>query len=376
VDETYERLFTLAHRLGAGAKLPTVRALREEMGISQSTLDAALDRLEGRQVLFRRQGSGIYVSPALRRKNVALVCNPFSFLQSGGSPFWGLLVEHIRRLAASNEAELTLHFARLPEGAVDDVARTLAYRDPSPLPESLARDIAEGRVHGVIAVGIPHPVSRWVESNGVPVVAFAGPAGYIVGMSYPRMIQIGVAELARRGCRRVEMWTPPDRVGREGSEIFLGALAAHGLTEPQEFGDTPPASPDAPPAVSAAEEGFRRGLARFAPGADPPPPEGVVSVDDMMTQGLLMALYRLGLRAGRDVQIATHANVGSAALLAWQGELIEMEYDLSELVSALFSTLEALMDGRTPDWASNAERLPELHYRLAPRLRRPEGSDS
>ena len=77
-------------------------------------------------------------------------------------------------------------------------------------------------------------------------------------------------------------------------------------------------------------------------------PNGIVSTDDMLTQGLLMALGRHGLRAGEDVRIATQANQGSPALLGWEDRITRLEFAPIEIVATMFAALEALMDGETP----------------------------
>jgi len=97
-------------------------------------------------------------------------------------------------------------------------------------------------------------------------------------------------------------------------------------------------------------QGFEWAMQWF--GADSEPatrPDGVISTDDMLAQGILMALHRLGITPGRGVQIATHSNRDSPVLLGWQDQIFRIEYDPGEIVQLLFETLEILMSGGKPE---------------------------
>ncbi|WP_141691230.1 winged helix-turn-helix domain-containing protein, partial [Pseudomonas sp. 8 R 14] len=45
-----------------GSKLPSVRELTQTLGVSKFTLNEALDRLRGRNLLTSRQGRGYFVA--------------------------------------------------------------------------------------------------------------------------------------------------------------------------------------------------------------------------------------------------------------------------------------------------------------------------
>lgn len=80
----------------------------------------------------------------------------------------------------------------------------------------------------------------------------------------------------------------------------------------------------------------------------------------MMARGALVALSKLGLRPGIEIQIATHTNKGSTALHGYEDDLYFIEIDPAQIVSALFSMLETLMNGQSP---------PEKFISIRPRLR-------
>jgi DNA-binding LacI/PurR family transcriptional regulator len=57
-----DRIFQKVSSLPTGAKLPTFQELKTELEVSQSTLDRALRSLERKKAIFKKRGSGIYVS--------------------------------------------------------------------------------------------------------------------------------------------------------------------------------------------------------------------------------------------------------------------------------------------------------------------------
>ncbi len=373
VHETYSRLLGIAQKLGPHAKLPTVRELKEDLNVSQATLDAAFVRLEGQNILVRRQGSGVYVSPRLRLRNIILLCNPEYFMFGDSSPFWRLLVRQIREIAERNEAHLTLHFVR------PHVEQELNHpQDAGPLSTTIREEIVAGGVHGIITVGVLHPVARWIEAQGVPVVAYAGAAEYVISHSNVSMIQMGVAALARAGCRRIDPWffSPISAAGNNAYTplytVYKGAMLAHGLSPSPalEMGGEDEGSADTDDVFA---EYYRIALERYSrkPRTEERP-IGIVSPNDMHTQAALMALYRIGLRPNRDIKIATHSNAGSTALLAWHPEIIRVEFDPAEIVRYLFETLDAMMNNEAPRWLSRAVRTPEWMYLVEPSLILPD----
>ena len=105
------RLTQLAHRLGADAQLPRLSDLKAELGVSLTTLDIALTRLEERDIIYRRHGYGVFVSPSVAPV-VTLICNP-ALLRSGEqSAFWDILIEAARARATSHNELFEMHFSQ------------------------------------------------------------------------------------------------------------------------------------------------------------------------------------------------------------------------------------------------------------------------
>lgn len=336
----------MAHGLGPGAKLPTVLQLRDTLGVSVATLNSALGELEAQKIICRKHGVGIYVSPQLGCKAIRLICDPFFFHMPGASPFWQMLVEHAKGRAAANQEALSLHFAMPSEQGA------LLY-------DSWIDEMGAGRVHGVLSVGLDESAVAWIEGQHVPVVAFAGPAPWIVGLDGHELIRIGVEALAEQGCRRIGLWSPtgPSRHDKEVlaetgayESPFREALARCGLAfdpalvQPNE---QRAGRDDAHAAGTHQAQGYQTTLEVFA-ADNGDKPDGIVSTDDMMTGGALGGFQKLGMRVGSDVKIATHANRGSPVLLGWEESLTVIEIDPFEIVQAMSDMLETLMDGKTP----------------------------
>jgi DNA-binding LacI/PurR family transcriptional regulator len=366
LQETCGQLADLAETLGPDAKLPTVIQLRDQLGVSVATLNSALTELEAQRVIRRKHGVGIYVSPRIRQRTVCLICDPSFFRVSGASPFWNLFVDRVRQRAEAEREEFSFHFT------ADDPTVMAGEASSSPLQSALVNDITNGRVDGILCVGVLEPTMEWIDAHQIPIVAFAGPGPYIVGIDSHEMIRLGVKALAEKGCRRIAYWSPvaPYRASPQNLplnpkklEVFARSLSAASLPLYPELIEQNEALATLPTyhTQSHQEQGYNLVMKIFGPESDPRTrPDGILSADDMQTQGALTALQRLGIRVGEEVQIATHANVGSPALLGWENDIILIEVDPSEIVHQMFSKLERLMEGITPN---------QKIYEVTPRLR-------
>lgn len=317
--------------------MPPIRQLCADFGVSLSTMGAALAALEDRNMIRRRQGSGIFVTQGIQQKNICLLCDPNFLLEFGASSVWSQMVQAARRRAGDRNEHLSIHFTQFGSEAPD-------ARVPAALHERLAADISGGSVQGVLSIGLAHALTRWIEKCGVPIVSFAGPSNYIVGLSSLEVVQVGVAELARRGCRALSLWFPVSAHHAEPPpelrQTFWGALAAQGLSPRPEL-----AMPTNGGAMTTTGQGFAAMTKAMRSGLLP---DGLVCTDDMLAQGALMALGRGGLRAGQDIHLVTQANQDSPALLGWEDQITRLQFDPAEIVATMFEALEARMRGEVP----------------------------
>src|SRR5262245_46403153 len=80
-----------ARQRGPHGKLPTVRELCADLGTNITVIDCVLTELEQQQVIYRRQGSGIYAC-GTRRRTVALLFGASFVDRPIHSPFWDILL--------------------------------------------------------------------------------------------------------------------------------------------------------------------------------------------------------------------------------------------------------------------------------------------
>jgi DNA-binding LacI/PurR family transcriptional regulator len=377
VHQTCEALRRMAREAGPGGQLPTIRALCSQLGVSLATMNSALALLERQKVLWRRHGSGIYVAETLHQRHIGVICDPVASFLFGASPFWSLLVENTHRQAQEQGLRISMHFAG------DYPPRVLDYpHDPSPLSEDLIRSILDGSLHGVLSIGVEHSVTRWIEAQGVPVVSIAGPSNYIITQDYGTAARMGVEELARMGCRRIGLWQPvvnfyPSHI-RRVRHAFDKAMRAQKL-ERDESLDAPEIAPHAGHKPSSMEAGYWGAMQFFDENASTRArrsradwPDGVVIMDDMMAQGVFMALDQLGIKPGRDIKVAAFAVAESPVLLPWEKSIARMEFSLHEIVTSMLEGVLSLADGRQPRWIKKARpadpKAVEMTYNVLPKL--------
>jgi DNA-binding LacI/PurR family transcriptional regulator len=364
-QEAYSRLTELAHRLGPDSKLPTVLELCSTLGVSKATLDGALRELEDHNVVYRRHGVGIFVSPRVRR-TIVVICPPDFALRPGIRDFWNLLVRRAQERAATKQELLSFHFSAPNES------------DAVSLHDGLMADVRSGKIHGILTMGLDRGATHWLMEQGVPLVAFAAYAPdspCTVNFDGSDIVRMGAEALLARGCRHIELWkslpsthdweefdngnkTDPDlaalpsvlkanRSKRASFVVSYGRPSADGSTAQ----------------VSETFQGIQ--LAQDVFGRRDVRPDGIVITNDLMAQGVLMTLPRHNITVNQDVVVATHSNRGSAVLHNYEEEVIRMEYDPAEIVQVLFDQLEMHMEG---EFAAPREVLIRPQLRL-PKLR-------
>ena len=340
-----------ARLLGPEARLPTVRELATSLPASLATVNEALRELEARNIIVRRHGVGIYVSPLIRRRNVLVICRSSFFSRVGTSPFWGELVEAISQRAALSQTTLTLHFTQINQ---DKTLGSVASARTSLTP-SLMEEIESGLVDGVIGIGLRQLDADWIVERDEAFVAYAGPGPFSVATAkYEEMIRAGVSLLAKQGRKDIRMWLSviPDDDQKEPYlqteiEAFQETLSKYHLNyDPKHVVIVGTRPGDL--AVPVQKHGYDLANESFK-GSKASHPDGILSLDDILTTGILSGLRPLEIVPGRDVSIVTQSNAGSPVLLGWEDQLTRLEVDPSEIVATLFDVLEGIMKGAPPD---------------------------
>ncbi|HEY3331765.1 MAG TPA: substrate-binding domain-containing protein [Capsulimonadaceae bacterium] len=342
-DELLVKLQGITLSLLDGEKLPGVYELRDAMGVSVTTINSALNELEARQVIIRRNGVGIFRSPNAGKRVISLVCDPTFFRSGGGSPFWDMLITEARSRAVSHNELLDLNFS-------------IINSDKLAFPAALKADIAANRISGVLYIGVFKSAVDWIESQGVPVVTFAGPASHEVNISLEAMLGEGAGALARSGRKRIALAMPDFRANEPSHVESFRTLVRDAFRRGLDTGNAPyldeivrnvvtlvSEGPWAPQ-VSTQELGYVEARKWLQLPADRRP-DGIVVTDDIMTLGVISAIQDAGLEVGRDIAIASHANAGSATLIGWEDKMIILKIDPAKIASVMFDTLERLIEG-------------------------------
>jgi len=324
----------LASSMGPGWKLPTVVEMCKSLNVAFGTLDAALTRLERQGLIERKRGSGIYVSDRIHQKTIGVVFGGDIFSE-GFSPFWSLMLLAVRQQAGDH---------RFTPRAFLDVAEG---RDGLGGHAQLMEDLESRRLHGLLLFAPLPGQAATLRSYGVPLVVLCGedPQDPTVTMDMLAVHPLAARELAARGCRRVALMAHhalPHRPALEGELARAGAPDAEVVD--WSYDTWAGIIPGAGTRERLAHELARRMIAeRHAA----PLPDGVLSLDDTMARGLVIAMQQAGLRPGRDVHVASVVHTGSPVLDLFARELIPIEYDPARIVRAMLTMLGELTAGRT-----------------------------
>lgn len=348
----HDRLVGMAHSLGPQAKLPTAVELRETLGTSSATLNTVLKELEAQNVIYRRHAVGIFVSPTLHCKSIALVCDSQTLRKVGHSPFWDMMIDFSCERADAHNENLSLHLTTAP----DTTGNTLQ--------ESLKKEIGAGCIDGVLGISLNASSIDWIVEQNVPFVGFASSGPHTIVVDAGSIISQGVAHLAREGCHRIGLWMPEEPgdmsryaflMPRRKARLLRWALKSNALPFCEDHVYSPHFSRAgvAKSQCSRQEQGYAAVCHFFGKHrkGNALPIDGVIITDDMMAQGALLALQQLGVPYGHnkhELRVVSHSNAGSTVLLGYDERLTLSQIAPREVVQAMFNRLEQIMAGEKP----------------------------
>lgn len=351
------------------ARLPSIRALMTKFDISQATVTSALNRLEGQGVLYRRQGSGIFVSPDRSTRPILVLAN--SDIVQSPSGFWEVLLRNIRLRYADAPERIELRYTN------SGVFSSHQLEPGRQISDGLLENLRAGAFSGLYLICVSVGLMKLIRECDIPHVGFACPARYDIHMAWLEACQMGVGALAKLGCKRIAQYNPSHAATRE---VFLAALRTHQISERPVSREEACGAPDTPFGFhTLVQNGFRSAMLAFGPDSNPSNrPDGVISLDDMFTQGYLMGLQVSGVELGGDVQVATQTNYESPSLLAWQDRIVRMEFRVAEIAETMHAALEALIQKQEPSnrwehatWATGEEGPSRLAM-ISPQLIMPK----
>jgi len=333
-DVLYATLRDLAVKLGPGARLPTIEILCRQLDVAKVTLDRALQRLASEQVLVREPRRGIFVSASIGQKTIAVVFGGDIFSASF-SPFWSLLLQEVRQqaLARKHRALAYLDITHTGEGMGGH--------------EQLVEDLEKRRIHGILLLAPPSGTFKPLDASGVPWVVFGGRSfQWSVNHALNPVFTIAAKELMKRGCRRIAF---VGQISERFDELLSSELKEAGYQGPSILDWSYDTWVSQFNGGMTRESVSRELVQRMIAGrAEVALPDGLLSLDDTMTRGVVQACESAGIRVGRDIHIVTIANKGSLVLEPYADNLILLEYEPAAIVRAALDMLETLMNKGTP----------------------------
>ncbi|MCG9894773.1 MAG: winged helix-turn-helix domain-containing protein [Fimbriimonadaceae bacterium] len=359
-----EELRRLAEEAGPGAKLPSVRDLRDSLGISHAPLDSALGHLQREGIIERRHGAGIFVRDRIGLQRCGLIVDAALLCGADFSPFWSILLRHLLGAGRASGFDVVLYLAQ-----TDQVFSDRDAVDDSAVPVGLVNELAEGHLRGLIVLGIPQALYNYLDTFGVPISSFAGYGRHRVELAGgPVLTAAGVLAALEDGARTIRVLGSAEDLEPQTLQICRAAGVEVSLLP----GGTAPTESLMHPRLS-------QGLAI---GASCPLKDllgaSVVSSNDLRSQGFLAAIRNRGLAPARDFNFYSHANRESPILLGWEAEMVRIEVDAEEVAVGLVEMLTGQMTGRMPPEAFQTQGSlrspgPDWTLHVGSRVIRPGG---
>lgn len=299
-----------------------------------------LNELEAQNIIYRQHSKGIFVSPKLHRKTICVLFNSRLLVGGGASPFWGTLLGLIAQETQQRTGQKNEYYRFHMILGEDQQAHTL--------PEEVIDSIKLSQIHAIISIGVNTRFNEWINERAIPCVTYAAEGKYIIGQVDQDLIAKAVQHLTQQGCQHIDLWWPMEVesfMQPELTAFFVYLLAAHQVSFTNDQVKKAASSVQEngkQKLISLQEQGYELAKSTFADkGATRP--DGIIIMNDMMTDGALTALQGMGIQPGRDIKIVTHGNVGSMLFFDHINGLTVFEYDPADMVQAMFKLLDDLL---------------------------------
>lgn len=278
----------IVHKLRPGSQLPTFGEMEQSFRVSRAVLREAVDRLKQDGFIYSVDRRGLYVAerpPHLSRFG-------FVFSQNPSSPTWPRFFTALQQEAAGLQKD---------RGDISFVNYYDVSSDPaSESYEQLCADVQSQRLAGLLLM---------------PSCHYLGHDAALASVSVPKMFICGDPEAGRtpsitvnvtQMCERMTEWlrergrTRIAAVGMwENSEIHLRDLEQKGVITRPHWAVTVGRE-------NAADVGrLVTLLMDYAPDRRP---DGLMILDDNLTEHALASLIASGVRIGQDIDVIAHCN--------------------------------------------------------------------
>lgn len=319
----------MAHNLGPGEKLKKAQELADQFGVTVTTLDRALAKLESMNIIRRKQGSGIYVSPHLYKKRIGLVLGK-NWLRLGTSPFFMQLL-----INAEMQAQVEDHlfsFYLLKPSHQSKLSEPVENTE-------LENSIRRGRLDGLILQDVNDPEEHtWFSRQPLPCISLSPCKQFpSIHLDKQKLIEIAVTELVDQGAKTLGL------MGDHPSHHthFIRIAREHGATIEDYWVSVPEGKEKIP---NHAHESYgRRWMDKCLTRRDKIP-DGIVFTDDVLARGPLFSMTTHGIEIGKNILVASHSYPESLALEYWRDQIILVEFDTKMIAEKMLTLIESLID--------------------------------
>lgn len=316
--------------LEPGARLPSVRALADQLGTNVNTVRAAYSQLQVDGLVQTRHGVGTVVLPASADRLAAgsprLVSNMVAVLVAGLDPFYLSLLRGIEDVAVER-------------GTLVVLADT---RDSSTLATAMIRRLVARGVDGIIVVSAggvddESAQSRSRHARSMPPIVYVDQPdrkGYALVFNGDQAGYLATRHLMEHGHQAIGLVTAP-LSWPNVSQIHGGYLRALAEIAGQ-------------PLVSEVEaftfEDGRRGMARLLDA--PVPPSAVFAAGETLTLGVVQEARARGLNIPRELAVIGYTDPPAATLV--DPPLTMVSVPAGQAGVQAMRTLQALIGGTRP----------------------------
>ncbi len=319
---TFRARFLCAER--AGGRLPSVRDLASELGVSVPTIRAVQARLAEQGLLEIRHGSGVYVCDRKAASPVVGIYTNLDVFHPATSHYHRQVIRALRLWFEARGVQAEVYVG---ESEVDEDRELRAN-------SRFARDVAEGHLGGLALLNVPetHAWARWADELAIPAVGAL--TEHVVVPDHDHMVREGVRVLREQGCERIALlcWDFPHL-----QMPFEQVLAEAGCAYHPDWvrGNLHPML------KGAGWEEFREIWASRRE-----KPDGLLVGDDLLFTEACVAIQEMGIRVPEQLRLVAHANKGATQALPLAHTRLEI--DPEDEAEAYGEMLLALMRGETP----------------------------
>ena len=277
-------------RLRPSDPLPIRDDLRKQFSVSNTTIQAALDRLAKEGFVHARPRAGTFVvdhPPHLYHYGLLVTSGNTDLSRNH---FWQALAR------ASTETDLEApRQIRLFTGVQPNVHNKITQR--------VERHVLDHRLAGLIFSSNAQSFTGTpiLSEPGIARIAFSTPSPGVVGIALDRQIfwQMAIERLSRLGRRRLAVIT---RINPDPEEDFLLKLIAqHGMISKTAWRQASPQT----------EEADRRLAMLLMDPSHLERPDALVIADDNLVPGVTAGIAELGIRCPGELAVIAHTNYPS-----------------------------------------------------------------